>query len=247
MEAWKIIHPLLRRQSHVVNFIFIRIQKIFKICTIRSQSSAVYFMPLKQSCVNQNICLGTEQPLCWLTWAAPWNAHMWVKWKVEPQGLICSCRLLFFPLWGRGMLILKWGHFIQVIKCLICNHWDWSLERLWPGDQRELHPPAGLWFAAAGGSVWRGTSLGLLWPPLHLPGRAGGTEVKPEFSGGCLKWNLVSKMEFCCDTEQESLWVATLSLWHERETHPEGIYSGRKHWINPILGMHSPEGRAWKS
>lgn len=29
----------------------------------------------------------------------------------------------------------------------------WSLERLWPGDQRELHPPAALGFCLRGSSL----------------------------------------------------------------------------------------------
>lgn len=71
MEAWKIVHPLLLTQSHVVNFIFIRIQKYLKCAPSGGLSTAVYFVPLSQSCVNQNIFPAIEQPLCWLTWAVP--------------------------------------------------------------------------------------------------------------------------------------------------------------------------------
>lgn len=169
MEAWKIIHPPLLSLIGWF-FFFIRIQKYLKFAPSGGcLSTAVYFMPLNQSCINQNICIGIEQPLCWLTW----NAHMWVKWKVEPQGLICSCRLSFFPVWGWWMLILDWGHFFPVIKCLISNPWGWSLERLWPGDQRELPAPAGLW-CAAGGWLWlERHQPGLLWSSVHAPARVG--------------------------------------------------------------------------
>lgn len=117
------------------------------------------------------------------------------------------------------MLILNWGHFFQVIKCLICNHWAGA----WRGSGQVIRGnciPQQCW-----DFVWEAAA----WPLVILCPHSCSCWGYREFNLVLGVWNIrgdSGSFQQCCDTEQESLcpwWVATLPV--AKDGHTSGGWS----------------------